>query len=259
MRHRMELDEVQLAGVNSINWVRVMAQISYYFYAGLSLGAPERAVSFTVPSGNFGNICAALVAKRLGLPIDRLIIATNENDILDRTLKTGRYEVTGVHATTSPSMDIQVSSNFERLVYLANDRNPEKVVAAMNALKQSGSFTLDAAALNSIRHEFDSGRVSEAEVMACIKSTLAKTGELLDPHSAIAVHVAKQHMAGAAMIALATAHPAKFPDAVQAATGIRPDLPPRLKHLMTAPESFTVLPNSAQVVKQLILSRKKSH
>ena len=250
-------DEVQLAGVNSINWVRVMAQISYYFFAGLALGAPDRKISFTVPTGNFGNIMAGLVAKRLGLPIDRLVIATNENDILDRTLKSGRYEVTGVHATSSPSMDIQVSSNFERLVYLANSGNPDAVVRAMAGLKQSGSFTLENAALTAIRHEFDSGRTNEAETAATMKAVLASTGELLDPHTAVGVHVAQHRMEDSPMVVLATAHPAKFPDAVQKPTGINPELPTKLKGLMERPESFTVLPNSAEAVKSLILEQRK--
>ncbi len=250
-------DEVHLAGVNSINWARVMAQVSYYIFAGVALGAPERKVSFTVPTGNFGNVFAGLVAKRMGLPVDRLVIATNANDILDRTLKSGRYEVTGVEATSSPSMDIQISSNFERLVYLASDRDPEKVRHAMAGLKQSGAFTLENAALAAIRHEFDSGSVSEAEIAATMKTTLAATGELLDPHTAVGVHVARHHMGESPMVVLATAHPAKFPDAVRAATGVNPLLPERLKGLMDAPESFTVVPNSAEAVKSLILETQR--
>jgi threonine synthase len=250
-------DTVQLAGVNSINWVRVMAQISYYMFAGLALGAPDRKVSFAVPTGNFGNVMAGLVAKRLGLPIDRLVIATNENDILDRTLKSGRYEVTGVHATTSPSMDIQVSSNFERLVYLANGNNSGSVVRAMAGLKQSGSFMLENAALAAIRHEFDSGRASEAETAATMRTMLASAGELLDPHTAVGIHVAQHHMGSSPMVVLATAHPAKFPDAVLKATGINPALPEKLKGLLDREESFTVLPNSAEAVKSLILETQK--
>ena len=250
-------DGVQLAGVNSINWVRVMAQISYYVFAGLALGAPERKVSFTVPTGNFGNIFAGLIAKRLGLPIDRLVIATNANDILDRTLKSGRYEITGVNTTSSPSMDIQVSSNFERLVYLANNSNPDAVVRAMDGLKQSKSFTLENAALAAIRHEFDSGRAGEAEVDAAMKHWLAATGELLDPHSAVGVHVAAHHMGESPMVILATAHPAKFPDAVEKATGVNPALPEKLKGLLEREESFKVLPNSAEAVKSLILENQK--
>ncbi len=250
-------DEVGLAGVNSINWGRIMAQIVYYFYAALQLGAPDRAVSFTVPTGNFGNVFAGLAAKRMGLQIDRLVIATNSNDIMDRTLKTGSYTITGVHATQSPSMDIQVSSNFERLVYLANKGNASAVRAHMESLKQSGNFTLQADALNSIRNEFESGATSEAETATTIAKVLQETGELLDPHTAVGYAVASKTHTSSPMITLATAHPAKFPDAVEKACGIRPNLPQRLSHLMIAPESFTILSNSAAEVKAFILSDGK--
>ena len=154
-------------------------------------------------------------------------------------------------------MDIQVSSNFERLVYLANNCKAETVVRAMAGLKQSGSFTLDNAALAAIRHEFDSGCASEAETAATMKAMLASTGELLDPHTAVGVHVAQHHMAESPMVVLATAHPAKFPDAVMKATGVNPALPEKLKGLMEREESFTVLPNSAEAVKSLILEKQK--
>ena len=248
-------DQVSLAGVNSINWARIMAQIVYYFYAALQLGAPDRAISFTVPTGNFGNVFAGLAAKRMGLDIDRLVIATNSNDILDRTLKTGSYTVTGVHATTSPSMDIQVSSNFERLVYLANNNDPAAVRNAMESLKQSGAFTLQAEALKSIRAEFDSGATSDAEAAKMMAKVLAETGELLDPHTAVGYAVAQKTSTASPMVTLATAHPAKFPDAVHAATKIRPNLPHRLSYLMNAKETFKVLPNSEAAVKDYILSR----
>ncbi len=248
-------DRMHLAGVNSINWARVMAQISYYIFAGLALGAPQRKISFTVPTGNFGNVFAGLAAKRMGLPIDRLVVATNVNDILHRTVQTGRYDVTGVHATTSPSMDIQVSSNFERLVYLSANRNTATVRQLMSNLKQSNAFTLESEAINAIRSEFDSGRADESETAATIKLMLAETGELLDPHTAVGVHVARHHRGHSPMITLATAHPAKFPDAVKKASGINPDLPAHLKHLMSAQEKFTVLPNQVQAVKDFISAR----
>ena len=248
-------DEVGLAGVNSINWARIMAQIVYYFYASLQLGAPDRAVSFTVPTGNFGNVFAGLAAKRMGLDIDRLVVATNSNDILDRTLKTGRYTVTGVHATTSPSMDIQVSSNFERLVYLANNNDPAAVRSAMESLKQSGAFALQSEAIKSIRAEFDSSATSGADADKTMAEVLRKTGELLDPHTAVGYAVAQKTNTSSPMVTLATAHPAKFPDAVEAATKIRPNLPQRLSHLMNAKETFKVLPNSEAAVKALILSQ----
>jgi threonine synthase len=247
-------DEVGLAGVNSINWGRIMAQIVYYFYAALQLGAPDRAVSFTVPTGNFGNVFAGLAAKRMGLNIDRLVIATNENDIMDRTLKTGSYTITGVHATQSPSMDIQVSSNFERLVYLACNGNASAVRKHMANLAQSREFTLEADALKSIRSEFDSGSTSETKTAATIAQTLKDTGELLDPHTAVGYAVAIKTRTTSPMVTLATAHPAKFPDAVAKASGITPHLPSRLSHLMNASESFTILPNNAGDVKAFILS-----
>ena len=250
-------DGVGLAGVNSINWGRIMAQIVYYFYAGLQLGAPDREISFTVPTGNFGNIFAGLAAKRMGLPIERLIIATNANDILDRTLKSGRYEITGVVPTTSPSMDIQISSNFERLVYLANDRDASAVRAAMASLGQSQAFTIKSAALKNIRSEFTSGAVNERETAETMAQILKQTGELIDPHTAVGVHVAMQQKSKSPMVTLATAHPAKFPDAVKSATGQVPHLPSRLEHLMTAPESFKVLPNSAAAIKDFILQQDR--
>jgi threonine synthase len=249
-------DDVGLAGVNSINWARIMAQIVYYFYAALQLGAPDRAISFTVPTGNFGNVFAGLAAKRMGLQIDRLVIATNSNDIMDRTLKTGSYTSTGVHATQSPSMDIQVSSNFERLVYLACNGNASAVRSHMASLKQSGNFTLQAEALKSIRTEFDSGATSEAETASTIAQVLSETGELLDPHTAVGYAVARKTHTSSPMVTLATAHPAKFPDAVEKASGIRPNLPKRLSHLMEAQEYCKTLPNSAAEVKAYILKHR---
>jgi threonine synthase len=249
-------DQVGLAGVNSINWARIMAQVVYYVSAGLSLGAPGRAVSFCVPTGNFGDIFAGLVAKRMGLPVDRLVIATNVNDILDRTLKTGRYETRGVHASSSPSMDIQVSSNFERLLYEVHARDPYVVRRMMESLKQSGAFTIGSREIDQIRHEFDSGATDEATTARTISETLAATGELLDPHSAVGYAVAKTVPTASPMITLATAHPAKFPDAVARASGVRPPLPPRLGHLLTVEERFTVLPNDLDQVRNFILSRQ---
>ncbi len=252
-------DGVGLAGVNSINWARIMAQIVYYVTAALALGAPDREVSFCVPTGNFGDIYAGLVAKRMGLPIDRLIIATNVNDILDRTLKTGRYEVRGVTPSSSPSMDIQVSSNFERLLFDIHRRDPGSVRRMMAGLGQSGAFHIGDRELQAIRNEFDSGATDEAAATATIRETLATTGELLDPHTAVAYALARQQAASAStMVTLATAHPAKFPDAVEKASGVRPGLPLRLEPLLSAEERFTVLPNNSVAVRDFILSRHRA-
>jgi threonine synthase len=185
-------DQVRLSGVNSINWARIMAQIVYYFTAAVSLGAPDRKVSFTVPTGNFGDIFAGYCAKRMGLPIDKLVVATNENDILARTLRTGRYEMRGVKPTTSPSMDIQISSNFERLLFDANDRDPGAVRRAMSGLKQSGAFDIAEPALKAIRKEFRAGRASERQVKAHDPRRAGiETGYVLDPHTAVGVHVGR--------------------------------------------------------------------
>ena len=252
-------DKVRLSGVNSINWARIVAQIVYYVSSALSLGAPDRRVSFCVPTGNFGDIFAGYAAKRMGLPIDRLIVATNINDILDRAVKSGRYEVHNVLPTTSPSMDIQVSSNFERLLFEASGRNAAKVRGMMASLTQSRAFTLDGDVLGAIRAEFDSGHADEATVARTIAETLSQTGELLDPHSAIGVAVARQSKSRQSpLISLATAHPAKFPDAVEKASGLRPELPHRLAYLMSAKEKFSILPNDPEAVKTFILARAAS-
>ena len=249
--HRFR-DGVSLSGVNSINWARIMAQLVYYFSSALSLGAPDRPVSFTVPTGNFGDIFAGYVAKRMGLPIDRLIIATNDNDILARTLSSGEYRTRGVVATTSPSMDIQVSSNFERLLFDASGRDSGEVTRYMNGLKQSGGFALEAPTLAAIRGEFDAGRATVAETADAIGQTLARNGYLLDPHTATAVHVAADHTGDSPMVVLGTAHPAKFPDAVQAASGVYPALPSWLAGLMDAEERYTVLPSDLKMVEDHI-------
>ena len=246
-------DRVKLSGVNSINWARIMAQVVYYFTAALSLGSPDRKVSFTVPTGNFGDIFAGYVAKQIGLPIDRLVIATNDNDILARTLKTGRYEMKGVKATTSPSMDIQISSNFERLLFEAYDRDAAAVRSAMSSLKQSGSFDIKQGALKAIRKDFRAGRATEKQVAETIRTTLDETGYLLDPHTACGVLVAKKHeKANTPMITLATAHPAKFPKAVKAACGIDPELPSWLSELMQMEERYTVLDAELKAVETFV-------
>ena len=249
----------RLAGVNSINWARIMAQTVYYVTAALALGAPARRVSFTVPTGNFGDVFAAWVAKRMGLPIERLVIATNVNDILHRTLKTGRYEVAGVEPTASPSMDIQVSSNFERLLFEASGRDGGEVARLMQGLAQSGAFTVPAAALERIRAEFSSERCDEDETRACIDATWKRAGELLDPHTAVGYAAARKAEGAVPMVTLATAHPAKFPDAVEAASGQRPPLPARLADLMARPERYDILPGALDTVSAYIETNSGKH
>jgi threonine synthase len=248
-------DEMRLAGVNSINWARILAQIVYYFVAAVTLGAPERPVSFAVPTGNFGDVLAGYYAKRMGLPIDRLIIATNENDILVRALSTGRYQPKAVTATQSPSMDIQAASNFERLLFEASGRDPEAVVALMRELASDGGFIIPPAALKRIRADFDAFRVSEPDCAEEMGRVYRESGVIIDPHSAVGVRAARKALAtdpGTPVIALGTAHPAKFPDAVERATGVRPLLPERLSGLMDRKEAIVALPNDRRAVADYI-------
>ncbi|MEN5083632.1 threonine synthase [Bosea sp. TWI1241] len=259
--HHRFRDELRLSGVNSINWARIAAQVVYYFTAGVSLGAPHRPISYAVPTGNFGDVLAGWIAKRMGLPVERLMIGTNSNDILARTLATGVYEMRGVAATTSPSMDIQISSNFERLLFEAHDRDAEAVRRLMQSLQQSGRFEIAAAPLARIRAEFDATAVSEADTAAEIRTTWQQAGYLLDPHSAIAVAAARRSLAkdpATPVVALGTAHPAKFPAAVEAACGVRPALPPHLADLMTRAERVSRLPNDQGALERFVTERARA-
>jgi threonine synthase len=249
-------DSVALSGVNSINWARIVAQVVYYFTSAVTLGAPARQVDFTVPTGNFGDVFAGFVAKRMGLPIRWLRIAANVNDILPRTLKTGIYEVREVHATTSPSMDIQVSSNFERLLFEASRRDGAMVRRLMEQLKQSGRFVLPDAMLAAIREEFDAGRADETETSAAIRAAWREAGDLVDPHTAVALAVADRDTSDSKIpnIVLSTAHAAKFPDAVEAACGVRPQLPAWLDGLMSRPEQVRVTRNDQAEVERFVKS-----
>jgi threonine synthase len=258
--HHAFRNRVRLSGINSINWGRIMAQIVYYFTSAVALGAPDRPVSFTVPTGNFGDVFAGYAAMKMGLPIQQLIVATNDNDILARTLATGTYEMRGVVQTTSPSMDIQISSNFERLMFDAYGRDAAPVVAAMASLKQSGTFTLTAGALGAMRASgFDAGRADMAQIDAIMASVLARSGYQLDPHTAAAMHVHRhRHVGTAPGVVLATAHPAKFPDAVKVATGVLPALPSWLGDLMERPERFSRLPNDQKMVEDFITEHTRA-
>ncbi|MCV2871870.1 threonine synthase [Defluviimonas sp. WL0050] len=252
-------DAVGLAGVNSINWARVLAQVVYYFTSAVSLGAPDRTVSFTVPTGNFGDIFAGYIAKRMGLPIDNLVIATNQNDILHRCLTRGRYQMDGVKPSISPSMDIQISSNFERALFDAYGRDGKAVSALMAEMKETGGFTVSQGAIQALRDLFASGRVSEEETLATITAMHKATGELLCPHTAVGVAVADVNRdRNVPMITLATAHPAKFPDAVEKATGQRPGLPERMGDLFSRPERVTSVPNDLAALEALVHERRKA-
>lgn len=247
-------EKKKLVAVNSINWARILAQVVYYFYAALQLGSPARAFSFAVPTGNFGDIYAGYLAREMGLPIENLLIASNSNDILTRCVETGEYAMSGVMRTLSPSMDIQISSNFERLIHHLYEGDAEPVRAHMHSLKQQQSFTLSLTAHRELRNIFSAVRVSDEETTATIRELYNETGELLDPHTAVGVAAsrkARSHMSKS-YITLATAHPAKFPDAVKAATDILPSLPPHLADILHKEERFTPLPKDEEALKTLI-------
>ena len=254
--HHAFRDQARLSGVNSINWARIVAQVVYYFTAAVALGAPRRKVAFTVPTGNFGDVYAGYVALRMGLPIDRLVIATNVNDILARTLATGTYDLRGVVATSSPSMDIQVASNFERLLFDAYGRDGAPVRQLMASLDQARRFALSERALSGIRAVFSADRADEEETAATIRTVLRETGHFIDPHTAVGVAVAEKDTRDPSipMVVLGTAHPAKFPNAVEAACGVRPALPQWLAELDQRPEQVTILPVDPIAVERHILS-----
>lgn len=248
--------KVNLSGVNSINWARVAAQTVYYFTSALSLGVPYRPVSFCVPTGNFGDILAGWVAKRMGLPIDKLVIASNENDILTRTYDTGCYEIRSVVATMSPSMDIQISSNFERLLFENYGRDARSLCSLMDSLQKTGTFTITSSALQKLQKDFLAVSVNETEVLQVISENFQKNEILIDPHTAIGLYAARQCLnrkPQIPVISLATAHASKFPDAVYKATGVKPELPQHLKNIMTAEERIVILPKDQKKIARFVI------
>ena len=254
--HHAFRDRLRLSGVNSINWARIVAQAVYYFTAAVVLGAPHRKVAFTVPTGNFGDVYAGYVASRMGLPVDRLVVATNINDILVRTFATGAYEVRDVVATASPSMDIQVSSNFERVLFDVCGRDAQAVRGLMASLSQSRRFVLPAAALKQLRFLFAADRADEHESAAEVRAWMREANYCVDPHTAVALAVAEKETRDPSvpMVVLSTAHPAKFPDAVRAACGFVPALPDRLADLANRNERVTVLPADQGAVERYVTS-----
>ena len=242
--------ELRLSGVNSINWARIVPQVVYYVTAALALGGPDVPVSFSVPSGNFGDVFAGFVAQRMGLPVERLVVASNENDILTRALTTGDHRLTDVTPTLSPSMDIQVSSNFERLLFEMHDRDAEYTAGLMRQLAEHRAFRIGDDAAASVQSLFHAGRCTESETLQSIAAVHRGTGMIIDPHTAVGVAVAERLRGPreTPMVTLATAHPAKFPDAVARAIGIRPALPDRFADLYEREERCATLPNELPLV-----------
>jgi len=247
-------DSLGLTGVNSINFARILAQIPYYFTAAVALGAPHRAVAFSVPTGNFGDIFAGYAAREMGLPVARLVIATNLNDSLPRALASGVYEPHGVIATSSPSMDIQLASNFERLLFELAGRDALRVRSLMDELRKTGAFRLNDAELQALRGVFAAHSVGEHETEMTIRSLAEETGVIADPHTAVGVVAsrAESGLGATPMVVLATAHPAKFPEAVERTTGRVPEQPERLRLRLGQHERCAVLPNDYAAVADFI-------
>jgi threonine synthase len=229
-----------------------MAQISYYFYAAACIGAPERHLSFAVPTGNFGNIFAGYAAREMGLPIDKLIIGSNQNDILTRYIQTGEMKTEAVHSTLSPSMDIQVSSNFERLLFEFYDRDGAAIAKAMDQFRKKGTINFGKDRWQRMTKLFAAHALDDEQTKAIIRTTYNNTGELLDPHTAVglAAGIANHQHSTSALVSIATAHPSKFPDAVKDATGVHPDLPPSLSGLHEREERFSVMPNDLDTLRE---------
>jgi threonine synthase len=250
-------DEMGLAGINSINWARILPQSVYYFTAATSIA--REAVNFAVPTGNFGDVYAGYAAKAMGCPVGQLIVATNVNDILARTLATGRYETASVIPTLSPAMDIQLASNFERLVFDLSGRDPMVVRGMMDQLAGAGAFALTPDQLGRARQSFSARRIDEDETLATMRRIRRDTGQLIDPHSAVGVAAANHRRAEGLVgpiVCLATAHPAKFPEAVEQATGESPLLPPHLADLHQRQEHVTTLPASLPKLKEFITAHR---
>ena len=247
-------DRHNLSAVNSINWARVMAQIVYYVHAALHLGAPEREVSFTVPTGNFGNVFAGYAAMKMGIPVKRFIVAANANDILARFFESGEMRTDAVVPTLSPSMDIQISSNFERLLFDMMGRDGARVESTLTTFREEGRFRVDEGMLDTVREKFDAARFDDNETTETIRALHEDNGMLIDPHTAVGLAAAKARHEhdGTPMVVLATAHPAKFPDAVETATGVRPTLPERMNDLYEREERAVTVDNDLKAVERLV-------
>jgi threonine synthase len=248
--------KLNLGAVNSINWARLMAQVVYYFYAGLQLGAPDRAAAYSVPTGNFGDIFAGYVANQMGLPIEQLIVATNVNDILHRAMKDGDYSAGTTTPTITPSMDIQVSSNFERLLFDVGGRDGAAMAEQMRAFEASKAMQLTNSQREGAAGLFTSGRADQQETAKALQWAYRNCAQVIDPHTGVGLHAAQQVelAAGVPIVTLATAHPAKFPDAVERATGVRPALPARVGDLFGREEAMVEISGDYEAARDFVLS-----
>ena len=244
-------NSINMSGVNSINWARIIAQTVYYFYTYFQT-RDDRPVNFSVPTGNFGDVYAGYLAKKMGLPINKLIVATNQNDILHRAISNGEYEAESVFETNSPSMDIQIASNFERLVYDLNDCDDNETQKIMTDIKEEGKYIIPKKKMEKIKKDFLSASINEKEVLNIIKEVYAKYDIILDPHSAIGFGALNKVSIDGNNIVLVTAHPCKFPDAIDKSIGIKPDLPDELKHVMDEKENYDIISNNLSKTQKYI-------
>ena len=252
-------DRANLSAVNSINWARVMGQIVYYVFAAMQAGAPERPVSFAVPTGNFGNVFAGYAARQCGLPVGRLIVGSNANDILTRFFRHNAMEIRGVTPTLSPSMDIQVSSNFERLLFDLLDRDGAAVASTIRAFRDGGRLPLDEPRWRRATALFDGASLDDEGTIEVMRAVYERTGRQIDPHTAVGLAAARECRRGdEPVVVLATAHPAKFPDAVERATGRRPALPAHLADLHERPERCVTMPNDAARLTDYVLANARA-
>ena len=248
-------NEIKMSGVNSINWARIIAQSVYYFYSYFLIEDKDRPINFSVPTGNFGDVYAGYLAKKMGLPINKLIVATNQNDILHRAISKGSYEVEKVAETISPSMDIQIASNFERLIYDLNNGDDSLTAKAMNDIKEKGKYLIDQEKLDKINNNFLSAKMSEDEVLKTIELVYKKFDVVLDPHSAIGYGAFDKVNISGNNIVLATAHPCKFPDAIKNAINLNAELPKELKYILNEKENYKIIDNNIDEVKKHIKER----
>jgi len=257
-------DQISLSAINSINWVRLLPQIVYYFYSALKVGAPDQEVAFSVPTGNFGNILAGWMAKKIGLPISNLICGSNQNDILTRFFNNGVMERKNVNPSFSPSMDIQVSSNFERLLFEILDRDAIKVKQEMYNFKKNGIFSIPKETMLKVNNLFSAYMISNNETLDIIKNTFENYNYILDPHSAIGFGSARKALdekiisSSTPIISLACAHPSKFPDVIKKAINIKPQLPDHLKELMVSKEYFKVIGDDTKFIKNYLKEKMRS-
>ena len=248
-------NEIKMSGVNSINWARIIAQSVYYFYSYFLIEDKDRPINFSVPTGNFGDVYAGYLAKKMGLPINKLIVATNQNDILHRAISKGSYEVEKVAETISPSMDIQIASNFERLIYDLNNGEDTKTIKVMNDIKEKGKYIIDQEKLDKINTNFLSSKMSEDEILKTIELVYKKFDVVLDPHSAIGYGAFDKVNITGNNIVLATAHPCKFPDAIKNAINLNAELPKELIYILNEKENYKIIENNIDEVKKHIKER----